>query len=214
MNYIFNTEDYLAAENLAAVEKADPEIREHLARNEAGNSVFFNRHFAKTTATKIREKAELGKKLTKKETEESWLTDDSAEGVFSLFDASENPKKFAAISELIAKISAERGLDFSETEPILANDFSRKTTKNGASYMAWIVYKNGLDVNIIYAENADQKKARAIGFKLSEGMREPETFAKNGFKFASMTGKAGTIRGTYFVIKGDYAAEIAAIRAL
>jgi hypothetical protein len=65
----------------------------------------------------------------------------------------------------------------------------------------YVFYKNGLSVNVLYTIN-DPKK-RAVGFKLSEGMEIPEELGK--FKFARQKSKlAGTIRGTYFVIKGEY----------
>ena len=45
---------------------------------------------------------------------------------------------------------------------------------------------------------------RAVGFKLSDGMEVPDELAAQ-FKFARQKSKlAGTIRGTYFVIKGTY----------
>ena len=44
---------------------------------------------------------------------------------------------------------------------------------------------------------------RAVGFKLAEGMDVPEELS--AFKFARQKSKlAGTIRGSYFVIKGEY----------
>jgi hypothetical protein len=46
--------------------------------------------------------------------------------------------------------------------------------------------------------------ASAIGFKLSEGMEVPKEL-EGKFKFARQKSKlAGTIRGSYFVIKGEY----------
>jgi hypothetical protein len=45
---------------------------------------------------------------------------------------------------------------------------------------------------------------RAVGFKLSDGMEVPEELAER-FKFARQNSKlAGTIRGSFFVIKGEY----------
>lgn len=45
---------------------------------------------------------------------------------------------------------------------------------------------------------------RAVGFKLSDGMEVPAELADR-FKFARRKSKlAGTIRGSYFVIKGEY----------
>ena len=45
---------------------------------------------------------------------------------------------------------------------------------------------------------------RAVGFKLSDGMEIPDELASS-FKFARQRSKlAGTIRGSYFVIKNEY----------
>jgi hypothetical protein len=47
-------------------------------------------------------------------------------------------------------------------------------------------------------------KKRAVGFKLSMGMDIPEELATK-FKFARQKSKlAGEIRGSFFVIKGEY----------
>lgn len=65
----------------------------------------------------------------------------------------------------------------------------------------YVFYESGLAVNVSYALH-DPKK-RAVGFKLSEGMDPPAELGS--FKFARQKSKlAGTIRGTYFVIKGEY----------
>lgn len=65
----------------------------------------------------------------------------------------------------------------------------------------FVFYQNGLGINVLYTLN-DPKK-RAVGFKLSEGMEVPEALAK--FKFARQKSKlAGTIRGSFFVIKQAY----------
>lgn len=64
-----------------------------------------------------------------------------------------------------------------------------------------VFYENGLAINVLYTL-ADGGK-RAVGFKLSEGMDPPEELA--AFKWARQKSKlAGTIRGTYFVVKGTY----------
>ena len=68
--------------------------------------------------------------------------------------------------------------------------------------MAYVFYESGLSVNVMYAIEASGK--RAVGFKLSDGMEVPEELASK-FKFARQKSKlAGTIRGSYFVIKGEY----------
>jgi hypothetical protein len=66
---------------------------------------------------------------------------------------------------------------------------------------AFVFYESGLGINVLYT--LDNPKKRAVGFKLSEGMEVPEELGK--FKFARQKSKlAGTIRGSFFVIKGEY----------
>lgn len=65
-------------------------------------------------------------------------------------------------------------------------------------FWAHVFFESGLAVNVL-----DDPKKRAVGFKLSDGMEIPEELSS--FKFARQKSKlAGTIRGSYFVIKGDY----------
>jgi hypothetical protein len=67
--------------------------------------------------------------------------------------------------------------------------------------MAYVFYESGLSINVMYTI-ADGGK-RAVGFKLAEGMDIPDELSK--FKFARQKSKlAGTIRGSYFVVKNDY----------
>jgi hypothetical protein len=67
---------------------------------------------------------------------------------------------------------------------------------------AYLFYESGLSINVLYTL-ADAGK-RAVGFKLSDGMDVPDELADR-FKFARQKSKlAGTIRGSYFVIKGEY----------
>ncbi len=68
--------------------------------------------------------------------------------------------------------------------------------------MAYVFYESGLSINVMYTI-ADGGK-RAVGFKLSESMDVPDELATR-FKFARQKSKlAGTIRGSFFVIKGTY----------
>ncbi|MFC8450341.1 phage tail protein [Kitasatospora sp. NPDC057223] len=68
--------------------------------------------------------------------------------------------------------------------------------------MAYVFYESGLSVNVMYT--VDDTKKRAVGFKLSEGMDVPEELASR-FKFARQKSKlAGTIRGSFFVVKNEY----------
>jgi hypothetical protein len=66
---------------------------------------------------------------------------------------------------------------------------------------AYVFYESGLSINVLYAIEEGGK--RAVGFKLSDGMEVPEELG--AFKFARQKSKlAGTIRGSYFVIKGEH----------
>jgi hypothetical protein len=68
--------------------------------------------------------------------------------------------------------------------------------------MAYVFYRSGLSINVMYTI-ADGGK-RAVGFKLCDGMEVPAELAQR-FKFARQKSKlAGTIRGSFFVIKGTY----------
>jgi hypothetical protein len=68
--------------------------------------------------------------------------------------------------------------------------------------MAYVFYESGLSVNVMYTVDGPAAK-RAVGFKLSDGMDVPPELAS--FKFARQRSKlAGTIRGSYFVIKNEY----------
>lgn len=65
----------------------------------------------------------------------------------------------------------------------------------------YVFYESGLSINVLYTV-ADGGK-RAVGFKLSDGMDVPEELS--AFKFARQKSRlAGTIRGSFFVIKGEY----------
>jgi hypothetical protein len=67
---------------------------------------------------------------------------------------------------------------------------------------AYVFYESGLSINVMY-ELADGGK-RAVGFKLCDGMPVPEEL-ESRFKFARQRSKlAGTIRGSFFVIKGEH----------
>src|ERR1700709_2274994 len=67
--------------------------------------------------------------------------------------------------------------------------------------IAYVFYESGLSINVMYT--VEDAKKRAVGFKLSEGMDVPAELGK--FKFARQKSKlAGTIRGSFFVIKGEY----------
>jgi hypothetical protein len=93
-------------------------------------------------------------------------------------------------------LDEERGIVIS-SRPLEATAFQVEDIR-----MAYVFYESGLSINVMYTV-ADAKK-RAVGFKLSEGMEVPEELATR-FKFARQKSKlAGTIRGSYFVLKNEY----------
>src|SRR5690349_3824470 len=83
------------------------------------------------------------------------------------------------------------------SRPLEATEFQVENIK-----MAYVFYESGLSINVMYTLDGPEK--RAVGFKLSDGMEIPEELADR-FKFARQKSKlAGTIRGSYFVIKNEY----------
>jgi hypothetical protein len=83
-----------------------------------------------------------------------------------------------------------------ESRPLEATAFQVENIR-----MAYVFYESGLSINVMYT--IDDSKKRAVGFKLSDGMEVPAELDR--FKFARQKSKlAGTIRGSYFVIKGEY----------
>jgi hypothetical protein len=66
----------------------------------------------------------------------------------------------------------------------------------------YVFYESGLSINVLYTLEDSGK--RAVGFKLADGMEIPDELADR-FKFVRQRSRlAGTIRGSYFVIKGEY----------
>ncbi len=103
----------------------------------------------------------------------------------------------ADVIEWIHRIlKEERDLVISST-PLEATSFEA-----GGIKFAYVFYESGLSINVLYT--LEETGKRAVGFKLSEGMEVPEELASQ-FKFARQKSKlAGTIRGSYFVIKNEY----------
>lgn len=106
----------------------------------------------------------------------------------------------AALPEVVARVSriVQHERDIVIGSPALeACDFE----VNGL-HMSYLFYESGLAINVMYSNDPAGK--RAVGFKLSEGMEIPHELAST-FKFARQKSKlAGVIRGSYFVIKGEY----------
>lgn len=111
---------------------------------------------------------------------------------FTVVPASESQETVDYVHRILKE---ERGIVLS-ARPLETSRFQVENIK-----MAYVFYEDGLVVNVMYT--IDDPKKRAVGFKLSEGMEVPEELSK--FKFARQNSKlAGTIRGSFFVIKGEY----------
>jgi hypothetical protein len=113
--------------------------------------------------------------------------------VFTVVPADEAPQTLEWVTRIL---SEERNLVI-ESRPLEVTEFEVEGIR-----MAYVFYESGLSINVMYTL-ADAGK-RAVGFKLSEGMDVPEELAPK-FKFARQKSKlAGVIRGSFFVIKGEY----------
>lgn len=94
-------------------------------------------------------------------------------------------------------LKEQRDIEFA-AKPLETSCFQVENIK-----FAYVFYEDGLGLNIMYT--IDDPKKRAVGFKLSEGMDVPKELEEKKFKFARQKSKlAGTIRGSFFVIKGEY----------
>ncbi len=117
---------------------------------------------------------------------------------FTVVPAKESKKVIKYVSQLL---KIERDIQISST-PLESVDMTLETDRWGKARWTYVFYESGLSINVVYAEK--DPKGRAVGFKLSDGMDVPEELAEK-FKFARQKSKlAGTIRGSYFVIKGTY----------
>ena len=93
-------------------------------------------------------------------------------------------------------LSEERDIVIS-SRPLEATAFQVENIR-----WAYVFYESGLSINVMYT--VDDPKKRAVGFKLSEGMEVPAELGSR-FRFARQKSKlAGTIRGSYFVLKNEY----------
>jgi hypothetical protein len=111
---------------------------------------------------------------------------------FTVVPASESEETLEYVNRILKE---ERGIELS-ARSLETSQFQVDNIK-----MAYVFYEDGLVVNVMYT--IDNPKKRAVGFKLSEGMEVPAEL--ESFKFARQKSKlAGTIRGSFFVIKGEY----------
>lgn len=112
---------------------------------------------------------------------------------FTVVPASESQDTLDYVNRILKH---ERNIEF-DARPLQTSMFEVENVR-----WAYVFYQDGLAVNVLYT--VDDPKKRAVGFKLSEGMAVPQAL-EGTFKFAKQKSKlAGTIRGSYFVIKGTY----------
>ncbi|TCJ02514.1 hypothetical protein [Cytobacillus praedii] len=112
---------------------------------------------------------------------------------FTVIPASESQETLGYVNQILKK---ERDIEFS-AKPLETSRFQVENIQ-----FAYVIYEDGLVVNVMYT--VDDPKKRAVGFKLSEGMEVPKELEEK-FKFARQKSKlAGTIRGSFFVIKREY----------
>ncbi|MET9259681.1 phage tail protein [Amycolatopsis sp. NPDC004079] len=113
--------------------------------------------------------------------------------VFTVEPAAEVPEIIGWVHGILED---ERDLVIS-SRPLEASEFEVDGIR-----MAYVFYESGLSINVMYTLGEGGK--RAVGFKLSDGMDVPGELADK-FKFARQKSKlAGTIRGSYFVIKNEH----------
>ena len=98
--------------------------------------------------------------------------------------------------DLVSRVLLERNIVIA-SPPLEATSFQVENIR-----WTYVFYQSGLSINVLYTLDGPAPK-RAVGFKLCEGMEIPEELG--AFKFARQKSKlAGTIRGSFFVIKGEY----------
>jgi hypothetical protein len=112
---------------------------------------------------------------------------------FTVIPASESQETFDYVNRILKE---ERNIELA-AKPLETSHFQVENIK-----WTYVFYEDGLEVNVMYT--VDDPKKRAVGFKLSEGMEVPKEL-EGKFKFARQKSKlAGTIRGSFFVIKREY----------
>ena len=111
---------------------------------------------------------------------------------FTVAPAAEEAESLARVEEILR----------TERDMVIASP-ALEVSINEVDGILWIhvLHESGLALNVLWTR-ADGGK-RAVGLKLSEGMEVPAELS--AFKFARQKSKlAGTIRGSYFVIKGEH----------
>ena len=116
---------------------------------------------------------------------------------YDLTFTTEPASKAKKLVTYVAKVLKQERDIVIESTPLEATEFIVEGVR-----WTYVFYESGLSINVLYTlEDAGK---RAVGFKLSDGMEVPVELAEK-FKFVRQKSKlAGTIRGSYFVIKGQY----------
>jgi len=105
------------------------------------------------------------------------------------------------IVDYVSRVLSEREIVITST-PLEVTEMMIDAAE-GRIRWTYVFYQSGLVINVLYT--MDNAKKRAVGFKLSMGMDVPDELADK-FKFARQKSKlAGEIRGSFFVVKKEYA---------
>jgi hypothetical protein len=113
---------------------------------------------------------------------------------FTVVPASESQETLDYVNRILKE---ERDIEFA-AKPLETSRFQVENIN-----WTYVFYEDGLSVNVLYTIDGPKPK-RAVGFKLSEGMEVPKEL-EGKFKFARQKSKlAGTVRGSFFVIKREY----------
>ena len=104
--------------------------------------------------------------------------------------------KAAKLVKYVAKVLLERDIVIA-AKPLEATEMMIDTVR-----WTYVFYESGLSINVLYDTEPGGK--RAVGFKLCMGMDVPDELVQK-FKFVRQKSTlAGEIRGSYFVVKGEY----------
>jgi hypothetical protein len=115
---------------------------------------------------------------------------------YNITFTTETAEKAKNLVDYVAKVILERDIVIA-SKPLEATEMMVEGMR-----WTYVFYESGLAINVLYSLEPGGK--RAVGFKLSMGMDVPEELASK-FKFARQKSKlAGEIRGSFFVVKGEY----------
>ena len=114
--------------------------------------------------------------------------------VFTVVPAEESQETLAYVNRILKE---ERGIEIA-AKPLETSEFQAANIQ-----FAYVFYEDGLVLNVMYT--VDDARKRAVGFKLAEGMDIPKELEVKKLKFVSQkSALAGTVRGSFFVVKGEY----------